>query len=63
MGISVGVGESGLRVILRGWDRALNMRSGLEFNRAIITAALVAERSSLEPLVDHRVLGWARTVV
>jgi len=44
-------------VELSGWDRAMNWTRQIDFDAATIGAVSVVERSSLEPMIDHRELG------
>ena len=58
MGVRARFENGDVRVILDRWDRVLTMRRSVEFVGATIKTATVAHRASLEPKIDHRVLGW-----
>jgi hypothetical protein len=44
-------------VELSGWDRAMNWRRRIGFDVATIEGVSIADRSSLESVIDHRALG------
>lgn len=57
MGVRVEPGAEAVRVSLSGWDRLMNWRRSVDFERESIRAANVARRSELESQIQHRALG------
>jgi hypothetical protein len=57
MGFSVDLDGDAISVRLSGWDLAMNGFRRRIFPRPSIVAAYVDARTSLEPKIDHRVIG------
>ena len=47
-----------ITVTLSGWDRLANLRRGLDIALSAVSTVCVEDRSSLERLIDHRVIGF-----
>ncbi len=57
MAFQVATTGTSVAVELSGWDRAMNWRRRVEFDAEAISVVSVADRSSLEIMIDHRALG------